>query len=161
MNSRIYKYSLLAILVAMILLPGCSIQKRIKRADKKFAIGEYYTAADIYKSCYGRLSSKTEKQLKGYVAYKQGECYRILNNPRATNCYQNAIRNKYYGETSFIVLPENDPEIMAQQLQLAFLDTMTQSILGGWLDCTDENHFEARLFLIDKQQFDTIESSLL
>jgi 3-oxoacyl-[acyl-carrier-protein] synthase-1 len=72
-----------------------------------------------------------------------------------------AIRNKYYGETSFIVLPENDPEIMAQQLQLAFLDTMTQSILGGWLDCTDENHFEARLFLIDKQQFDTIESSLL
>ena len=59
-----------------------------------------------------------------------------------------AIRNKY-------------PEIMAQQLQLAFLDTMTQSILGGWLDCTDENHFEARLFLIDKQQFDTIESSLL
>ena len=72
-----------------------------------------------------------------------------------------AIRNKYYGETSFIVLPENDPEIMAQQLQLAFLDTMTQSILGGWLDCTDENHFEAHLFLIDKQQFDTIESSLL
>jgi 3-oxoacyl-[acyl-carrier-protein] synthase-1 len=72
-----------------------------------------------------------------------------------------AIRNKYYGETSFIVLPENDPEIMAQQLQLAFLDTMTQSILGGWLDCTDENHFEARLFLIDKEQFDTIKSSLL
>ena len=72
-----------------------------------------------------------------------------------------AIRNKYYGETSFIVLPENDPKIMAQQLQLAFLDTMTQSILGGWLDCTDENHFEARLSLIDKQQFDTIESSLL
>lgn len=68
-----------------------------------------------------------------------------------------AIRNKYYGETSFIVLPEYDAEIMAQQLQLAFLDTTTQSILGGWLDCTDENHFEARLFLMEKQQFDTIE----
>ena len=69
-----------------------------------------------------------------------------------------AIRNKYYGETSFIVLPDYAPEIMAQQLLLAFLDTTTQSILGGWLDCTDENHFEARLFLIEKPQFDNMES---
>lgn len=59
-----------------------------------------------------------------------------------------AIRNKYFGETSFIVLPEHDPQIMAQQLQHAFLDPMTSSILGGWLDCTDENHFEAELFLL-------------
>jgi len=61
-----------------------------------------------------------------------------------------AIRNKYFGETSFIVLPERDPSIMAQQLQNAFQDPMTQSILGGWLDCTDENHFEAELTLIFK-----------
>ena len=118
MNSRIYKYSLLAILVAMMLLPGCSIQKRIKRADKKFAIGEYYTAADIYKSCYGRLSSKTEKQLKGYVAYKQGECYRILNNPRAVNCYQNAIRNKYFLQDSTVFLHAG----MAYQYQGKYKD---------------------------------------
>lgn len=62
-----------------------------------------------------------------------------------------AIRNKYYGETSFIVLPEYDPKIMAQQLQHAFHDPMTTSILGGWLDCTDENHFEAELYIISKQ----------
>ena len=61
-----------------------------------------------------------------------------------------AIRNKYYGETSFMVLPENDPQIMAQQLQHAFLDPMTTSVLGGWLDCTDENHFEAELFILNK-----------
>ena len=61
-----------------------------------------------------------------------------------------AIRNKYYGETSFIVLPENDPQIMAQELQNAFLDPMTTSVLGGWLDCTDEHHFEAQLYLIYK-----------
>ena len=67
-----------------------------------------------------------------------------------------AIRNKYYGETTFMVLPENDPQLMAQQLQNAFRDPMTQSILGGWLDCDDESHFEARLFLIEKQQFDNI-----
>ena len=61
-----------------------------------------------------------------------------------------AIRNKYFGETSFIVLPENDPQIMARELQNAFLDPMTTSVLSGWLDCTDENHFEAQLYLIFK-----------
>ena len=61
-----------------------------------------------------------------------------------------AIRNKYYGETSFIVLPENDPQIMARELQNAFHDPMTTSVLGGWLDCTDENHFEAELYIVYK-----------
>ena len=69
-----------------------------------------------------------------------------------------AIRNKYYGETSFIVMESCDAQIMARQLMNAFQDPMTQSILGGWLDCTDENHFEARLFLVEKQQFNNIES---
>ena len=76
-----------------------------------------------------------------------------------------AIRNKYYGETSFIVMESCDAQIMARQLMNAFQDPMTQfqdpmtqSILGGWLDCTDENHFEARLFLVEKQQFDNTES---
>jgi 3-oxoacyl-[acyl-carrier-protein] synthase-1 len=69
-----------------------------------------------------------------------------------------AIRNKYYGETSFIVMESCDAHIMARQLMNAFQDLMTQSILGGWLDCNDENHFEARLFLVEKQQFDNIES---
>ena len=75
-----------------------------------------------------------------------------------------AIRNKYYGETSFIVLESCDAHIMARQLMNAFQDPITQSILGGWLDCYDENHFEARLFLIEKQQFNnnsTLESALI
>ena len=61
-----------------------------------------------------------------------------------------AIRNKYYGETSFIVMEHCDESIMARELQNAFLDQMTKSILGGWLDCTDQNHFEAKLCIIFK-----------
>ena len=75
-----------------------------------------------------------------------------------------AIRNKYFGETSFIVMELCDAQIMARQLMNAFQDPMTQSILGGWLDCNDENHFEARLFLVEKQQFNnitTLESALI
>ena len=61
-----------------------------------------------------------------------------------------AIRNKYFGETSFLVLEDCDENIMARELQNAFQDPMTKSILGGWLDCTDEDHFEAELLIIYK-----------
>lgn len=92
------------ILIIALTLSSCSVQQRVKQADKKFAIGEYYTAADIYKKCYSRLNTKTDRTLKGYVAFKQGECYRILNNPRAVNCYQSALRCKYYQQDSIIFL---------------------------------------------------------
>lgn len=104
MNRLIIKYSLLGLLVAILLLPGCSVQKKIKRADRKFAIGEYYTAGDIYKQCYRRLSTKKDRELKGYVAYRQGECYRLINNQRATNAYNNALRCKYQLKDSTVYL---------------------------------------------------------
>ena len=53
--------------LAALLLTGCSIQQRVKRADKKFAIGEYYVAADIYKQCYSRLNTKKDRELKRRV----------------------------------------------------------------------------------------------
>ena len=85
-------------------LSSCSVQQKIKRADKKFAIGEYFAAADMYKQCYGRLSAQKDRELKGYTAFKQGECYRILNNPRAANCYQSALRCKYQLQDSIVYL---------------------------------------------------------
>ncbi len=72
-----------------------------------------------------------------------------------------AIRNKYYGETSFLVMEQCDLQIMARQLMNAFRDPMTQSILGGWLDCTDENHFEARLFLIEKPSINATDLDII
>lgn len=70
-----------------------------------------------------------------------------------------AIRNKYYGETSFLVIEDNDASIISRQLENAFQDPKTTSILNGWVDCFDENHFEARLFLLDKPSNDnTLES---
>ena len=104
MNRLIRKYSLLGLLVAILFLPACSVQKKIKRADRKFAIGEYYTAGDIYKQCYSRLSTKKDRELKGYVAYRQGECYRLINNQRATNAYNNALRCKYQLKDSTVYL---------------------------------------------------------
>lgn len=76
-------------------LSSCSLKARIKRADRKYAIGEYYDAAEMYKQIYSRVSPKTDKPLKGRIAFYQGECYRVLNNTKAATCYQNAIRYKY------------------------------------------------------------------
>lgn len=82
---------------------SCGVQTRIKRADKKYAIGEYYEAAEIYKKAFPKLKKK-DYRLKGEVAFKQGECYRILNNTRASNAYLNAIRCRYFEVDSIVYL---------------------------------------------------------
>ena len=82
-------------IVLMVGLSSCSIKQRVKKADRMYAIGEYYDAADLYKQCYSRISPQKERALKAHVAFNQGECYRILNNNKAVNAYKNAIRNKY------------------------------------------------------------------
>ena len=62
-----------------------------------------------------------------------------------------AIRNKYYGETSFYVLEEKDDKIMKEIVDQAFQDPVTESVITGWLECSDQEHFEAELYLIEKQ----------
>lgn len=62
-----------------------------------------------------------------------------------------AIRNKYYGETSFFVMENHNEKSLARFLLGSFNDKMTKSVIGGWVDCTDEEHFEARIFLMEKE----------
>jgi peptidoglycan-associated lipoprotein len=82
------------ILLAATLFQGCTLKARIKKADQTFAQGEYYTAGELYKRLYGGVPS-TEKTLRARIAFRQGECYRFLNNSRAEQSYINAIRYKY------------------------------------------------------------------
>lgn len=82
---------------------SCTIQQRLKKADKMYAIGEYYAAADKYKGIYKKVSTK-DKPLRGQIAFKQGECYRYINSPRALNAYNNAIKNKYFTQDSIVYL---------------------------------------------------------
>ncbi len=62
-----------------------------------------------------------------------------------------AIRNKYYGETSFSVLEEFDPTTMIHGLESAFLDPMTASAIFGWVECGSEDDFDVCLFLVHKE----------
>lgn len=83
---------LMGLLVAS--MSSCSLSARVKRADKRYEIGEYYAAAEQYKQVYSKVPSKN-KPLRARIAFQQGECYRILNNSRATTAYKNAIRYQY------------------------------------------------------------------
>ena len=56
-----------------------------------------------------------------------------------------AIRNRYYGETNFILLPEPDPALMQPHINSLFLDPITQSALVGWVDRPSPDTFCASL----------------
>jgi 3-oxoacyl-[acyl-carrier-protein] synthase-1 len=58
-----------------------------------------------------------------------------------------AIRNKYHGESSFILLPEKSQEAMDQAIVRAFLDAETTSVLTGWVEAVAETEYEAVLDL--------------
>ena len=56
-----------------------------------------------------------------------------------------AIRNHYYGETSFYILPERSEQQMEAILRASCLDPATRSIITGWLDYEDDEHFMAEI----------------
>jgi 3-oxoacyl-[acyl-carrier-protein] synthase-1 len=61
-----------------------------------------------------------------------------------------AIRNKYYGETSFYVLQHKDEEVMNSVVETAFQDGTARQAITGWLECPDEEHFECDMKIIEK-----------
>lgn len=62
-----------------------------------------------------------------------------------------AIRNKYYGETSFYVIDHDDPELIRETAENALRQGTANSVICGWLDCEDQDQFMARMEIIEKQ----------
>lgn len=61
-----------------------------------------------------------------------------------------AIRNGYHGETSFYILPHKNELLMQDIIETTFMDEQTTSVLTGWLDYEDSEHFEADLYIAYK-----------
>lgn len=59
-----------------------------------------------------------------------------------------AIRNKYYGETSFYILQQKNNKIIDEVLSASFLDSHTESIIAGWVDCESEDLFSAEMYIV-------------
>ncbi len=92
----------ISIIFLIVLFQSCGIKARIKKADKQFEIGEYYSAGEIYRSVYGRIPGK-DKELRSKIAFKQGECHRLTNfSNQAERAYLNSIKNNYPDSVVFL-----------------------------------------------------------
>ena len=66
----------------------------MKKGDKFYALGEYFDAATQYKKAYSQTPPKQRDQ-RGRLALKMGECYRRINyTQKSIAAYNNAIRYK-------------------------------------------------------------------
>ena len=61
-----------------------------------------------------------------------------------------AIRNHYRGETSFYVLDGYDAKTMAFNIQCAFQDSVTESVLAGWVDSHANDDFRCFFTLLER-----------
>ncbi len=127
------KFPVFIFLATTILLAGCGIKARIKKADTRYEIGEYSAAGDMYKGIYSALTSK-EKPLKGKIAFRQAECYRLINQGRAEQAYLNAIRNNYSDSIVFLryaqVLQQNGKYAEAAKYYDIYLENDSTNIVA-------------------------------
>lgn len=87
-----------SILILLLSAYSCK-QVKLEDADRKFAQGEYFVAADMYRKIYRSIPIK-KRELRGEVALRMAESYRLINNPlRANAAYANAVRYKVNDST--------------------------------------------------------------
>lgn len=87
------------ILAGLVVLFGACKRLKMEDIDRKFAEGKYFEAAEDYRKLYRQTSPK-KKELRGEIALKVGETYRLANNPTRANVgYGNALRYKVQDST--------------------------------------------------------------
>ena len=64
-----------------------------------------------------------------------------------------AIRNKYFGETSFFVSENFDAGQIAEIVENTFFDTNTKAVLVAWIECFEEKR-EIFMALVEKTKSD-------
>lgn len=90
--------------ILSVVLSGCSGAK-LSVADEQLARGEYFDAQKTYRKIYNKLNPRDQRQLRGEVAAKMGECYtRLGQDARAAAAYQNALRYGYPDSTLLLQL---------------------------------------------------------
>lgn len=76
------------------LMQGCSLNSRLKKAEKEFSMGEYYSAGEKYRKLFSQIPAK-DRGTRAKVLFNQAECARLLNYTNAEQMYANAIRFGY------------------------------------------------------------------
>ena len=71
-------YYLLLLCLVIVFLTGCGADQALKKAEKYYAVGEYFDAAAKYRKAYTSTPAK-EKDKRGEISAKMAECYRRIN----------------------------------------------------------------------------------
>lgn len=61
-----------------------------------------------------------------------------------------AIRNGIKAETSLYIIDRKDEKLMEQVISASMAASGARSMITGWVDCSDPEHFEAKLKLLTK-----------
>lgn len=61
-----------------------------------------------------------------------------------------ALRHHYHGETAFYLLPDKDWDRINEIVTCMFCDPQTESVIAGWVEYADSDHFEADIFIANK-----------
>lgn len=78
----------------------------MKKADKFYALGEYFDAAAQYKKAYQQTPRK-DRALRGQRAARMADCYRHINyTGRAIAAYNNVIRYKQQDSLTYFLLAQ-------------------------------------------------------
>ena len=133
--------TIICIVIVAVLLTGCGADQAVKKADKFYAIGEYYDAAAQYKKAYSQTPSK-EKEKRGQLSVKIAECNRRINNTnKAIAAYKNVIRYKQADSLTHLRLAQQlmkngNYKEAAKNFQEAIdsLEFKVQNSETGWLD---------------------------
>jgi peptidoglycan-associated lipoprotein len=130
------------LLIICVLIQSCGPMARLKKADKKYDIGEYYTAGNLYRKAYTTLPL-SKRQIRAHAAFRQGECFRMINKPsKAANAYLASIKSKYKDSIVYLqyarVLHENGNYGEALKMYQTYLKTHpdNQLALNGITACS-------------------------
>jgi peptidoglycan-associated lipoprotein len=83
---------------------GCSLSAKLQKADKLYAEGAYFKVAKQYQKLQKRINKK-DKKTKGEVAFKTGECNRLLfEMQKAVKQYNTAIKNNFSDSVIYLNL---------------------------------------------------------
>ena len=78
-----------------VFLMSCGSAK-LSVANEQYDRGEYYQAAQTYRKVYNKMRKKSERPMRGRIAYMMGDCYLRLNmSARASAAFNNAVRYQY------------------------------------------------------------------
>lgn len=89
-----YQTWILPAIVLLGIISSCKTVK-LKDAEEKQRLGEYYSAATMYRKLY-RKAKPDQKDLRAYIAFRMGYCNQQINNSgRAMSAYMNALRYEY------------------------------------------------------------------